>query len=279
MVPGDAELTVVPAREDKARRARTALVLGVAVVLALILVRQPSLAGLPGFAWSTSVLLGAVVLGWQSGLFARAHAVLRLGAIRRDGLAATTKLNEGDVAGARTGFAALLRTARPLGAFHAVHVLMYGVTRFFEGETKEGLTLASRALDSGWFDLRHTLAVKEAAETWRILMLLELGELAEARRRVDAARKGSLALAALAVNAHDGKWEAVLSEAARTIADPQFQKQGKPAVAALGLYAAKKLGREGSDFQECLAESPPGPLLLKNPALREFLQPPGPARS
>ncbi|MDP1823828.1 MAG: hypothetical protein Q8L48_11310 [Archangium sp.] len=270
MVPGEEELAVADAREDKARRGRIALMLGVAVVLASFLVRQPLLGGLPGYAWSTSLMVGALVLAWQSGVIGRAHAMLRLGAIRRGGLAATAKLNAGDVAGAREGFAALLHTARPLGAFHAVHVLMYGVTRYFEGETKEGLKLVSRALGSGWLDLRHTVSVKESAETWRILMLLDLGDLAEARRRVDATRKGTLALAALAVSAHEGKWDEVLQDAERTLADAQFQKAGKPAVALLGLYAAKQLGRERSPFQKYLAESPPGPLQLKNPALRKF---------
>ena len=73
-----------------------------------------------------------------------------------------------------------------------------GVTRFFEGATKEGLTLASRALDSQWLDLQHTREVKDAAEAWRVLMLLEAGELAEARRHVERSKVRVTAGAAVA---------------------------------------------------------------------------------
>jgi hypothetical protein len=271
VAPTERELSVPNAKQDKSRRGKIALVLGLAVAFALILVRQPMLGGMPGPMWSTAVMIGAIVLAWQSGLFPRAHALLRLGRIRRDGLAATAKLNEGDIAGAREGFAQLLVTARPLGAFHAVHLLMYGVTRFFEGATQEGLTLAARAIDSGWLDLRHTRAVRDSAETWRILMLLEAGELAEARRRVDTAPRGALTTAAIAVSAYDGKWDAVLEDSKRALEDPRFPRAGWPTIAVLGLHAAKKLGRDGSAFKKCLDEQPLGPLALKNPALKKFL--------
>lgn len=251
---------MVNAHEDKARRSRLAILLGVCIALALFLVRQPSIGGVPGFYLSTSVLLGAFALGWWSGLFRRAHAVLRISSIRRDGLAATTMLNAGDFAGAREAFAKLLFTARPLGAFHAVHVLMYGVTRFFEGETREGLALASRAIDSGWLDLRHTREVRDAAEAWRVLMLLDSGDLAAARRKVDSGAK--LGTAAITVR---------FEEAGRALGDQQFPKQGRPTVAVLGLFAAKKLGRDGGDFKTCLEKEPLGPLALKNPVLKKFL--------
>lgn len=268
-----AVLAVPNARADKALRGRFVLIVGLMVGLALVVVRQPMLAGLPGYAWAISVLLGAVTIAWRTGIFARAHALLRLGAIRRDGLLATQKLNAGDVAGARVLFEGLLVQARPLGAFHAVHVLMYGVTRFFEGDTKEGLTLAARAIDSGWFDVRQTREVRDAAETWRVLMLLAAGEVKEARRRVDAASKHSLLTAALAVSAHEKDWDAVIAEATRILALPeaQFPKAGRPTVAALGRYAAKKKSATAEPFERVLGSEPLGELARKNPALKRFL--------
>ena len=271
--PGERELEVVNAREDKTRRGRVAVMIGVSVAVAIFLVRQPSLGGLTGSQGALAVLAGGFALAWWSGLFPRAHAMLRLASIRRDGLAATAKLNVGDFAGAREGFAKLLVTARPLGAFHAVHVLMYGVTRFFEGETKEGLKLASRAIDSGWLSLRNTREVRDAAEAWRVLMLVQEGELAEARRRAQAGPKGALATAAIVVTAHEEKWEALLDEATRALGDEQLPRLSRPTVAVLGAFAAKKLGRNGAVFANCLEKEPLGPLAKANPVLQRFLGP------
>ncbi|MDP3154516.1 MAG: hypothetical protein Q8N23_17695 [Archangium sp.] len=269
MTPGEGQLVVVNAREDKRRRSQLSVMLGVSVVLAMILVRQPLLAGVPGSVWSTGVLVGAFLLAWRGQIFRRAHAMLRLAQLRRDGLAATAKLNAGDFAGAHDAFAKLLSEAQPLGAFHAVHVLMYGVTRFFEGAPKEGLTLASRALDSQWLDLRHTREVKDSAEAWRVLMLLEVGELTEARRLVEKSKV--LVTGKLAVSAYEEKWEEVLEGAKAALADSSFPAGGRPTLAVLGKYAASKLGRESAVFQKVLKTEKPAPLLLQNPALRRFL--------
>ncbi len=81
MTPGEGQLVVVNAREDKRRRSQ------LSVVLAMILVRQPLLAGVPGFVWSTGVLAGAFFLAWRGQIFRRAHAMLRLNQLRNDGLA------------------------------------------------------------------------------------------------------------------------------------------------------------------------------------------------
>lgn len=269
MSPSEQDLTVVKAASDKEQRRRLALGLGIAIGLALILVRQPAMGGVPGFVWSTGVLAGALLLAWRGQIFRRAHAMLRLGSIRKEGLAATAKLNAGDFAGARESFARLLVVAQPLGAFHAVHVLMYGVTRFFEGATDEGLTLASRALDSGWLALRHTREIKDAAEAWRVLMLLELGKVEEARRRVTEDRPA--VSARLAVSAYEGKWDEVLDGARAALEDPKALPGGRPTLAVLGLKAARQLGRDGAAFQKVLQTEKPGPLLLQNPALRRFL--------
>lgn len=269
MTPGQAQLVVVNARDDKRRRGQLSVMLGVSAVLAMILVRQPLLAGVPGYVWSTGVLAGAFFLAWRGQIFRRAHAMLRLHQLRRDGLAATGKLNAGDFSGAHAAFAKLLSEGQPLGAFHAVHVLMFGVTRFFEGATKEGLTLASRALDSQWLDLRHTREVKDAAEAWRVLMLLEAGELAEARRHVE--RSKVLVTGRLAVSAYEEKWEEVLEGVTVALADANFPPTGRPTLAVLGKYAATKLGKEAAPFKRILETEKPGPLLLQNPALRRFL--------
>lgn len=259
---------MVNARDDKARRGQVAMMIGAVVVVAIFLNRQPR-SVVPGTYWALALLVGGFAIAGWGGVFPRAHAMLRLRTIRRDGLAATAKLNAGDVAGAKEGFARLLVTARPLGAFHAVHVLMYGVTRFFEGATKEGLTLVSRALDSGWLDLRHTREVRDAAEAWRVLMLVEDGQVAEARRKVDSGAK--VGTAAITVSAFEEKWEAVFEEASRALGDAAFPKQGRPTVAVLGAFAAKKLGRNGRVFVECLEKEPLGALAVRNPVLRRFL--------
>jgi hypothetical protein len=266
----DSFLTVVNAKDDQRTRTRAVVVIGACIAGAMILVRQPMLFGLPGYLWSTSLLLGGVVFAYQSGLFVRTHTLLRLASIRRDGLLATQKLNVGDFAGAREAFALLLVSARSLGAFHAVHVLMFGVTRFFEGETKEGLTLVSRAIASGWLDLRHTRAVREAAETWRVMMLLDVGEVEEARRRSENPRD-SLITGAMAVEATAGNWDAVLAYAEKALANPEFPKAGRPTVAGLARFAAKQKGVSAKDYERILKDEPLGVLALKNPTLRRFL--------
>lgn len=267
MTPDD--FLVVNAHEDKRRRSQLSVMLGVAVAIALLLVRQPELAGVPGPVWSTGLLAGALLLAWRSQLFRRAHAMLRLNSIRQEGLEATARLNAGDFAGAKAGFGQLLPRARPLGAFHAVHVLMYGVASFFEGDPKKGLELASRALDSKWLDLRHTREVKQAAEAWRVMMLLSLGEVKEARRLADAGKV--LITAGLAVSAYEEKWDEVIEGAKKALADPAVPPGGRPTLAVLGLYAAKKNGSNEKAFQRVLEAEKPSALLLQNPALRRFV--------
>ena len=271
MVPSERDLSIVPMRRDKARRARLAFVILVAVVGSLVLVRIPSLAGIPGVYASLVLLVGAGLLAWRTGIIARAHTMLRLRGIRRDGLAATKMLNDGDFAGARNAYAELLVRARLLGAFHAVHVLMFGVTCFLEGSTQEGLTLVERAIDSGWLDQRATREVRNAADTWRVLMLLHAGKLSDARRTIAAAPKGALGIAALALCAHEGDWTGLFDRAARALDDPRFPKASRAAAAALGAYAARQLGRDAADFEKTLQEEELGPLARANPALWRFV--------
>jgi hypothetical protein len=269
VIPGERELTVVNAHADKRSRSQAALMILSAVALALMVVRQPALLGVPGPVWAAGLITGGFLLAWQRGVLRRAHAMLRLSTIRKEGLEATAKLGAGDLSGAKEAFTQLLFSARPLGAFHAVHVLMYGVTRYFEGATKEGLVLANRALDSQWLNLRHTREVKNAAEAWRVLMLLDAGELKEARRR--ATEGNVLATAALAVSAYEEKWEDVVAGAKAALGDAGFPKSGRPTVALLGRYAAKKQGVSARPFEKVLEEDKPGALVLQNPALKRFL--------
>lgn len=267
--PGEAELAVVNAHADKRRRAQLSMVIVGAVIISLFTSRQRELAGIPGAYLGVAVMAGAFLLAWQAGLMKRAHAMLRLGSIRAAGLEATAKLNAGDFAGAREAFGELLFTARPLGAFHSVHVLMFGVCRYFEGHTKEGLQLVSRALASQWLTVRQTREVKSAAELWRVLMLLDLGEVKEARKHAEAGKL--LPTALLAVNAYEEKWDEVIAGAKAALGDAQFPKMGRATVAVLGRYAAKKRGASAKEFEQVLEVDKPSALLVNNPALKRFL--------
>lgn len=86
-------LTVVNAQEDRANRGRVVMVIVVSLAAAAFFSRQQLIGGVPGVMWALATLGGAFMFAWQSGMLARAHALLRLGAIRREGLAATELLN------------------------------------------------------------------------------------------------------------------------------------------------------------------------------------------
>lgn len=267
--PGERELAVVNAHQDKQRRSALAMAIGGSVMIAILLSRQREVFGVPGPVLGLGMIAGGFLLAWQTKLFARAHAMLRLGSIRAAGLEATAKLNAGDFTGAREAFSELIFTAQPLGAFHAVHVLMFGVSRYFEGHTKEGLELVVRAIDSQWLSVRQTREVKLAAETWRVLMLLDLGNVKEARTRVDASKL--LATAGLAVSAYEEKWDEVIEGAKAALSDSQFPKSGRATVAVLGRYAARKRSVSAKEFEKVLEVDQPSALLLNNPALKRFV--------
>ncbi len=272
MTPAPAEtlLVVVDRRADKASRARVALALGLVSLASLVLMLRAYLLDLPWPIWTLPFLLGGLVLARRAGQFQRARALMALGSIRRDGLRAAELLSAGDIEGAKQAYAALLSRARPLGAFHATHVLMYGVTRFIEGDAREGLKLASRALDSGWFDSAGMKRMGQVAETWRILMLLGLGERAEARSRLGSA--SSLPTAALAVDACDERWSDVVDRALRTLDDAKFPTSGRPTIALLGRHAARQIEHEAlARFEAVLSAEPLPELTRRNPAYQRFL--------
>lgn len=272
MIPSERDLEVAHAATDRVRRRRVAVFLVITLVLALALPLSLGLTELP-LLLALAVLCCGLFIAWRGGAVDRALAFLALARLRTDGLAATERLNQGDIGGAQRAFAALLPRARPLGAFHATHVLMYGVTRYLQGDTQEGLRLASRALDSGWFSLPRMRALRDAAESWRVLMLLSAGEIAEARQRIDALPDASLVTARVALALFEDRWEEASQTARSALADPGLPKVGRPTVAALGLFAARKLARdeEAEAFAKVLAAEPLGELAKRNPALRGFL--------
>ena len=275
MSPSEQDLSVVNAREDKARRTRLALLLAGMLAVVVVLLTQPVIAGRPSLLGALVVLGGAYFVAWRAGLLARARAMRRLDAIRREGLAATARLNEGDIEGARRAYATLLREAQPLGAFHAVHVLMYGITCFLEGDAKEGLRLTTRVLSSGWLDIRPTPKLRDEAEQWRLLMLLHQGELAAARARIEASPGADLLVASIALCAFEERWSEVLEHVQKALGDPRTEKAARPMLAAMGIFAARMLDR--ADAVEALARvldaEPLGALTRKNPALSPFLDP------
>ncbi len=268
--PNEALFVVVGRGADKANVARMVLALVLVCIVSWPLLQQGGLLGVSWEIWALAMLLGELVLIWRVGIFGRIRALMRLESIRRDGLRATEMLTAGDVEGAKQGYAELLSRARPLGAFHATHVLMYGVTRFIEGDAREGLKLASRAIDSGWFVSAGMKPMGVAAETWRIHMLLDLGERAEARARLASAP--SLPTAALAVDACDERWSDVVDRALRTLDDAKFPPGGRPNVALLGRYAARQIEHEAlARFEAVLSAEPLLGLTRKNPAYRRYL--------
>lgn len=271
MSPSDPRLAVPNAAEDKAARARASIVIIAAVVVAGFFSRQGMLAGMPGPLWAAAVLSGGFAIAWRVGIFGRAQAMLMLGSIRARGLEATQKLNSGDLQTARTLFEGLIGDAYRLGAFHAVHVLMLGVVTFFEGDTKTGLVLATRAIDSGWFTMRQTREVLSAAETWRVLMLLHAGELRQARAMVERAPKGALPTAELALLAYEEQWSAVIALATTLLAKEDFPGQGRSTVALIARHAARASSGDATAFEKVLSAEPPQALALANPTLRRFL--------
>ena len=217
------------------------------------------------------VVIAGLALASRYELPGRAGALLRIRQIRRDGVTATGKLTAGDIVGAREGFVALLPQARSLQAFHATHVLMYGVTRFLEGDTTEGLRLAERALKSGWFDLPKMRELERAAATWAAMMLVTAKRHADARALL--ARRQAYATASVVLEAAEGRFTEAVSTARAALGAPDFPPAGRPTVTIVGLFAARQLNESQAitEFEAVLAAMPPGPLALKNPALAPFL--------
>lgn len=269
MLPSEALLTIEDVAED--RRRRTALVLTLAGGTAV-----PAAAlwfGTGLFSMLLALLVGgaALVIASRYEVEGRFRAVFRIRRLREAGLAAVAKLTAGDVAGARDGFVALLPQARSLQAFHATHVLMYGVTRFLEGDTTEGLRLAERALKSGWFDLPKMRDLERAAATWTTMMLVTAKRLADARALLS--RRQAYATASVVLEAAEGRFPEAIATARAALGAPDFPPAGRPTVAIVGLFAARQLNESHAitEFEAVLAATPPGPLALKNPALAPFL--------
>jgi len=268
------KITVVNVQVDRARRSGVAFVLATCVLVALGLQWSPG--GLTGTLWPLVPLAGAFALAWRTGMVARVRAMMQVAAIQRESLAASEKLGVGDLEAAHAAYAALLVKARPLGGFHAVHVLMFGIVRFCEGHTPEGLDLVTRALESGWLQQRKTRAVLDIAEAWQVLMLLSAGDLARARERVDKAPSEAMITASLALRLWEQDWTSAVDQALTVLAQPGLPPLVRGTVAALGRFAAKQAKVNAKVFEAEIEKNPVGTLTRKNPALARFLD--GPAR-
>lgn len=269
MAPSEDLLTIEDAQADRRRRKTLGLVLAcVAVLGSALAFFQPGPWARP---LAAAVVIAGLILASRYELPGRARAWLRVGRIRRQGFAATQKLSAGDVAGARDGFAALLPQAQSLQAFHATHVLMYGVTRFLEGDTAEGLRLADRALASGWFEFPKMRALGEAAATWNVLMLITAKRLDEARALLEKRRAFPTAHVVLAVA--EGRFLDAISKARAALAVDDLPASTRPTVAVVGLFAARQANDAQAivEFEAALVATPVGPLARQNPALAPFL--------
>lgn len=218
-------------------------------------------------------LLPGLVIGWRAGVMDRAWAFTQIARIRAEGLAATALLTQGDYEGARAGYARLLATARPFGAFHAIHVFMYGVTSFYLGDTREALKLARRVLDSGWLSRPRMRPHRSVVETWSVLMFAAAGDLETAKKLHAARSDSSIATGGIAIALYEQRWADAIADAKRALEAPDGQRAARPTIAALGLFAAKKLERADDvrTFEEVLAGEPLGMLAKQNPALARFL--------
>ncbi|MDP3499699.1 MAG: hypothetical protein Q8S33_05180 [Myxococcales bacterium] len=269
MLPSEELLTIEDVAED--RRRRTALL----AALTVGTVGPASVlwfgTGLCSMLLALMVGAGAFVVASRYEVEGRFRAVFRIRHLREAGLAAVTKLTAGDVAGARDGFVALLPQARSMQAIHATHVLMYGVTRFLEGDTTEGLRLAERALKSGWFDLPKMRDLERAAATWTTMMLVTAKRLGDARALLT--QRPAYATASVVLEAAEGRFTEAVSTARAALGAADFPPAGRPTVAIVGLFAARQLNESHAitEFEAVLAATPPGPLALKNPALAPFL--------
>ena len=270
--PSESDLELVSLADDRARRGRLAAILGLCLLAGLVVAFEG------GFETRANLLAAAVlvpgfVIAWRGGAFRRAGAFFNLDRIRADGLAATELMTEGDLEGARRAYARLLVTARPLGAFHALHLFMYGVTSFYLGNAQEGLRLAKRVRDSGWLSHPRMRSHRALGETWSVLMLAESGKIDDAKALLEAPGASSLATASVAVALYEARWQDALSAAKDALATSSTPKPGRPTLAALGLFAAKKLGQadEVTGFEKVLTAEPLGRLARQNPALTRFL--------
>ena len=100
--------------------------------------------------------------------------------------------------------------------------------------------------------------------------MLALGERAEARSRLASA--STLSTAALAVDACDERWSDVVDRALRTLDDAKFPPSGRPTVALLGRYAARRIEHEAlARFEAVLGAEPLPELTRRNPAYQRFL--------
>jgi hypothetical protein len=268
----ESDLQLVSLADDRARRGRLAAVLGLCLLGALVVALEG------GFETRANllalvVLAPGLVIGLRGGAWHRALAFFSLPRIREESALASKLMAEGDIEGARRIYARLLVTARPLGGFHALHVFMYGITSYYLGNVQEALLLARRVIDSGWLSHPRMQSHRGVVETWTVLMLAESGKIEDAKKLLEASGASSLSTGNVVVALYEARWQDALSAAKDALAAPATPSQGRPTLAALGLFAAKKLGQadEAAAFEKVLATEPLGRLAKQNPALARFL--------
>ena len=136
-----------------------------------------------------------------------------------------------------------------------------------------GFTLARRVLESGWLSHQRMPQHRNLVETWSVLIFLEAGQLEEAKKLLSSRTDSSVSTGRIAVALREERWDDALADAKRALAASGVLKESRPTIAALGLFAAKKLdlADEARCFEEVLAAQPLGKLAKENPALARFL--------
>ena len=148
-----------------------------------------------------------------------------------------------------------------------------GAHSFYLGNTREAVKLARRVLESGWLSHQRMPQHRNLVETWSVLIFLEAGQLEEAKKLLSSRSDSSVSTGRIAVALRDERWDDALADAKRALAAPDVLKESRPTIAALGLFAAKKLdlADEARCFEEVLAAQPLGKLAKENPALARYL--------
>lgn len=223
------------------------------------------------------VVGGGSFFGWRINLFARALAIFRIRELGREGVIAGQALAAGRLDEARVRYAKLLHWAQPLAAYHATFVGLWGVLRFLEGDTAEGLELVERVDASGWLSHPRMSTIGSTLNAWRVLMLLTLGRGDEARKLLPEDDEPAFRTARLVLAAHDarfgtGSWDCVIEGAMRAIEDISTPITSRPTLVLLGQYAARQSHHPSlARFEELLAIEPISAGVRKNPALKPFL--------
>lgn len=257
---------LVPLPRDRVKRARYAFaavgVVGMAAYLAQLGGLMPIRLG-PSAAFLFLYVLAAARLGVLDRFKTRA--------LSRESAAATACLVVGDVAGAKARFVALLPRSRQLGAYHATYLGLVGVCFYLEGDTSTGLTLADRALASGYLNQQAATQLRDNLRSWRIAMLLTLGDRREAEAELTRGAAGPTTH--IVVEAYAERWREVIDIARRALDDTETRPEHRPTLALLGAHAARALdeAESAAAFEGVLASTALSPLARATPVYQRFV--------